>query len=374
MPYPPNRYLHPLKIGSLELANNLALAPMAGTTDATFRPICHELGAGLVVTELVSARGICYDTDLKRSWRYLEIVPEAEKPVAIQLFGADPDDFYRAILRIHQHPVLAQCDLIDINMGCPVPKVVRGGEGSALMKTPDVAARVIESSVRALQAVAGAGADISAAGSSQVKPVTVKFRKGWDAQFVNAVEYARVCESAGAAAMTVHARTRDQYYSGKADWDIITAVKAAVQVPVFGNGDISNPADARRLIDQTGADGLMVGRAALGNPWIFAELLADLSRAEAPSSSTTNLAPAPAPGSWHPPAPAEQAAMMRRHLRGLCQRLGEQTGVAEMRKQLAAYLRGTRQAAHWKNLAMQARTIAEVEIVLSGWLDFQIQD
>ena len=372
MTYTPNRYLHPLQIGSLELPNNLALAPMAGTTDATFRPICHELGAGLVVTELVSARGICYDTDLKRSWRYLEIVPEAEKPVAIQLFGADPDDFYRAILRIHQHPVLAQCDLIDINMGCPVPKVVRGGEGSALMKTPDIAARVIEASVRALQDLAGAGADISAAGSRQVKPVTVKFRKGWDAQSINAVEYAKVCESAGAAAMTVHARTRDQYYSGKADWDIIAAVKAAVQVPVYGNGDIASPADARRLIDQTGVDGLMVGRAALGNPWIFAELLADLSNPEAINSTIS--AHAPVTGSWQHPTPEAQAAMMRRHLLGLCQRLGEQTGVAEMRKQLAAYLRGTRQAAHWKNLAMQARTIAEVEIVLTGWLDFQTQD
>ncbi len=357
----PNRYLHPLKIGSLELPNNLALAPMAGTTDATYRPICHEMGAGLVVTELVSARGITYDTDLIRSWRFLEIVPETEKPVAIQLFGADPDDFYRAILRIHQHPILSQCDLIDINMGCPVPKVVRGGEGSALMKAPDSAARVIEASIRAVSDIAGAGADVSAAGSRQVKPITVKFRKGWDAESVNAVEFARICEQAGAAAVTVHARTRDQYYSGKADWEIIAAVKAAVGIPVYGNGDISSAASARQMIDQTGVDGLMVGRAALGNPWIFAELITGLS--DPARSDTTD---------YHKPTPQQQYDMMLRHLTGLTTRLGEPTAVAEMRKQLAAYLRGSRQAAHWKNLVMQAKSIVEVSAVLSDWLEAQV--
>ncbi|MDD2533463.1 MAG: tRNA dihydrouridine synthase DusB [Eubacteriales bacterium] len=353
-PSPANPYLHPLTIGHLEISNNLALAPMAGTTDATYRPICHGLGAGLVVTELVSARGITYDPDLKRSWRYLEITPEAEKPVAIQLFGADPDDFYRAILKIHENPILSQCDLIDINMGCPVPKVVRGGEGSALMKTPDIAARVIEASVRALATIAGAGADVSSAGSAAVKPLTVKFRKGWDAESVNAVEFAQICQNAGTAAITIHARTRDQFYSGKADWEIIAAVKAAVQIPVYGNGDLNNLGDARKMIDQTGVDGLMIGRAALGNPWIFDQLQTELGG-----------------GIWSPPSAAEKAAMMRRHVYGLSQHLGEFTGVTEMRKQLAAYLRGTRDAAHWKNLAMQAKTLADVETVLNDWLDFQ---
>lgn len=357
----PNRYLYPLKIGSLELPNNLALAPMAGTTDATYRPICRKMGAGLVVTELVSARGITYDTDLKRSWRFLEIVPEAEKPVAIQLFGADPDDFYRAILRIHQHPILAQCDLIDINMGCPVPKVVRGGEGSALMKTPDIAARVIEASVKAVTDLASAGADVSAAGSQQVKPITVKFRKGWDAESVNAVEFARICEQAGAAAVTVHARTRDQYYSGKADWEIIAAVKAAIQVPVYGNGDLNSAAAARLMIDQTGVDGLMIGRAALGNPWIFAELTAGLAD---PDQATDD----------HLPTPQQKYDMMLLHLTGLVSRLGEPTAVAEMRKQLAAYLRGSRQAAHWKNQVMLAQSMAEVQTVLNGWLLDQAPD
>lgn len=361
----PNPYLHPLKIGSVQLANNLALAPMAGTTDATFRPICHELGAGLVVTELVSARGICYDTDLRRSWRYLEIVPAAEKPVAIQLFGADPDDFARAILRIHEHPLLAQCDMIDLNMGCPVPKVVRGGEGSALMKDPPLAGRIIEAAVRALGQVAAAGADVSGAGSSSIKPVTVKFRKGWDGQQINAVEFAQVCEAAGAAAITVHARTRDQFYSGKADWEIIAAVKQVVAIPVYGNGDLSSPASARQMVDQTGVDGLMIGRAALGNPWIFQQLTAGL--AETSQSGIGFGTDQPGSNDWIPPTTEERAAMMIRHLRGLIERLGEHTGVAEMRKQLAAYLRGTHQAAHWKNLAMQARTAAEVEQILADW-------
>ncbi len=366
----PNPYLHPLKIGSLQLANNLALAPMAGTTDATFRPICHELGAGLVVTELVSARGICYDTDLHRSWRYLEIVPEAEKPVAIQLFGADPADFARAILRIHENRLLSQCDLIDLNMGCPVPKVVRGGEGSALMKDPGLAGRIIEASVRALEQVAAAGSDVANTSSRLVKPVTVKFRKGWDGQTVNAVEFARVCESAGAAAIAVHARTRDQFYSGSADWDIIAAVKQAVMIPVYGNGDINSPEAARRMIDQTGADGLMIGRAALGNPWIFQQLTIEL--AEHDLTGTMETAALASPGidsaGWTPPAADERAAMIHRHLHGLVDRVGEQTAVAEMRKQLAAYLRGSHQAAHWKNLFMQARTAAEVEQILADWV------
>jgi tRNA-dihydrouridine synthase B len=376
----PNPYLHPLKIGSVQLANNLALAPMAGTTDATFRPICHELGAGLVVTELVSARGICYDTDLRRSWRYLEIVPAAEKPVAIQLFGADPADFARAILRIHEHPVLAQCDMIDLNMGCPVPKVVRGGEGSALMKDPALAGRIIEAAVQALEQVANAGADVSGGGCCTVKPVTVKFRKGWDGQQINAVEFARVCETAGASAIAVHARTRDQFYSGRADWDIIAAVKQAVNIPVYGNGDLSGPESARRMIDQTGVDGLMVGRAALGNPWIFQQLATELAgyipvdgSANASESSSVainsgSLASAPEGlAHWLPPSTEDRAAMMLRHLSGLVSRLGEHTGVAEMRKQLAAYLRGTPQAAHWKNLVMQARSAAEVEQILGDW-------
>lgn len=347
--------IHPMRIGSLALANNLALAPMAGTSDTVYRAICREMGAGLVVTELVSARGICYDPELKRSWRYLEIMPEAERPVAIQLFGADPDDFYRAILRIHEHPVLQQCDLVDLNMGCPVPKVVRGGEGSALMKDPALAGRIIAASVRALAEIASAGADTgkgSGSGSSgQIKPLTVKFRKGWDDQSVNAPQFARLCQEAGAAAVTIHARTRDQFYSGKADWSIITAVKQAVTIPVYGNGDIVDAGSARQMLRETGVDGLMIGRAAQGNPWIFQAISAELSGLPGPR-----------------PTPEDRAAMMLRHLHGLVSRVGEQTAVPEMRSQLAYYLRGTPQAAHWKNIAMRAKTEAEVVAFLGEWL------
>ena len=354
--------IHPLDIGSLGVPNNLALAPMAGTSDTVYRAICREMGAGLVVTELVSARGICYDPDLKRSWRYLEITPEAERPVAIQLFGADPDDFYRAIRRIHEHPVLRQCDLIDLNMGCPVPKVVRGGEGSALMKDPPLAGRIIEASVRALAEVAAAGADtgpFSGSGSAAaIKPLTVKFRKGWDDQSVNAPEFARLCQEAGADAVTIHARTRDQFYSGKADWSIITAVKQAVTIPVYGNGDIIDAPSARRMLQETGVDGLMIGRAAQGNPWIFQEIAAELA-------GLPDLGRRPKSGK---PTPQARAAMIVRHLHGLVSRVGERTAVAEMRAQLAYYLRGTPQAAHWKNIALRAKTVAEVEAFLADWL------
>ncbi|NCA98901.1 MAG: tRNA dihydrouridine synthase DusB [Clostridia bacterium] len=358
----PESLIHPLAIGSLVVPNNLALAPMAGTSDTVYRAICREMGAGLVVTELVSARGICYDPALKRSWRYLEIMPEAERPVAIQLFGADPDDFYRAIQLIHQHPILRQCDLIDLNMGCPVPKVVRGGEGSALMKDPPLAGRIIEASVRALAEVAAAGADtgpFSGSGSAAaIKPLTVKFRKGWDDQSVNAPAFARLCQEAGAAAVTIHARTRDQFYSGKADWSIITAVKQAVTIPVYGNGDIINATSARQMLQETGVDGLMIGRAAQGNPWIFQEITAEL--ANLPKNG-----PRPFFGK---PTPQARAAMVLRHLRGLAVRVGERTAVAEMRAQLAYYLRGTPQAAQWKNIAMRAKTVVEVEAFLDEWL------
>ena len=354
--------IHPLAIGSLAVPNNLALAPMAGTSDAVYRAICREMGAGLVVTELVSARGICYDPDLKRSWRYLEITPEAERPVAIQLFGADPDDFYRAILRIHEHPVLRQCDLVDLNMGCPVPKVVRGGEGSALMKDPPLAGRIIEASVRALAEIAAAGADtgpFSGSGTAAVtKPLTVKFRKGWDDQSVNAPEFARLCQEAGAAAVTIHARTRDQFYSGKADWSIITAVKQAVTIPVYGNGDVVDAPSARRMLQQTGVDGLMIGRAAQGNPWIFQEITTELA-------GLPDLGRRPKSGK---PTPQARSAMIMRHLLGLSARVGERTAVAEMRAQLAYYLRGTPQAAHWKNIAMRAKSVVEVEAFLAEWL------
>ncbi len=353
--------LHPLWIGPVRLPVNLALAPMAGSTDVVFRTICREFGAGLVITELTSARGICYDPDLKRSWRYLEIDPDAESPVAIQLFGAEPDDFYRAIFRIHEHPVLRRCDLIDLNMGCPVAKVVRSGEGAALMKDPARAARIIEASVRALAEVAAAGGDTgpgSAAGSG-IKPLTVKFRKGWDEQSANAPEFARMCQETGASALTIHGRTRDQFYGGQADWSIIAAVRQAVSIPVFGNGDVCDAATARRMFKETGVDGIMIGRAAVGNPWIFQQLQEELSTSMSKSVRRTLLDTVPREAC---------AAVALRHLHGRVLRVGERAGVVEMRPQLAAYLRGTPGAAHWRERVMRAQTEQEVTMILQEWV------
>ncbi len=329
--------IHPVDIASVHLENNLALAPLAGTSDLAFRRICRRFGAGLTVTELVSARGISYDPKLKRNWRYLVIDP-AEKPVAIQLFGHDPDDFETALRRILLHPLLSQTSMIDLNMGCPVPKVVKGGEGAALMKTPDLAARIVERAV--------------SIASPMGKPVTVKFRKGWDDSQVNAVDFAKRCERAGAAALTIHGRTRAQLYSGRADWQIIRDVKAAVGVPVFGNGDIDSPQAARRMLLETGVDGLMIGRAAQGNPWIFSQILSSLTDdSDLPRTVT----------------PVDKAAVILEHLDSLIDLHGEAMAVREMRKQLAFYLKGTPHGATFKVLAMQAETRADVASVLSDW-------
>jgi len=333
--------IHPIQIGSVRLDNNLALAPMAGTSEMAYRRICRRFGAGLTVTELVSATGICHDKMFKRNWRYLVIDP-AEAPVAIQLFGGNPDDFQKAIARILEHPLLGQCSMIDLNMGCPVTKVVGRGEGAALMKTPDLAARIIEASVRAAEPFG--------------KPVTVKFRAGWNSEMINAAAFARVCEAAGAAALAIHGRTRAQMYSGTADWQVIGEVKSAVKIPVYGNGDIDSPSAARRLLSDTGVDGLMIGRAAMGNPWLFQWLTNALGD------------PSGAADAAHLLSPSEKVPVILEHLDGLIAAHGEAVAVREMRKHLVHYLRGTRQGSTLKSKAMTASTRAEIAAVLEEWL------
>jgi tRNA-dihydrouridine synthase B len=332
--------LHSLKIGSLSLDGNLALAPLSGTSDQAFRKICRMYGAGLTVTELVSARGISRDPALSRNWRYLAFDP-ADNPVAIQLFGADPDDFEKAIHIIGQHPILGQCSLIDLNMGCPVAKVVREGAGAALMRTPALAARII---IRAVQAAADFG-----------KPVTVKFRKGWDENSVNAADFARMCEEAGAAGLTIHGRTRRQMYAGRADWQIIGDVKAAVGIPVYGNGDVTSPETARSLLLTTGVDGVMIGRAARGCPWIFREIKAVLGGT-----------------AWEEPPVSEKTRAVLAHLDGLADLLGEQTACREMRKQLLYYFRGTPFGATLKNQATQVQSRVDIEFLLAEWARSQV--
>ncbi|MCK9251428.1 MAG: tRNA dihydrouridine synthase DusB [Clostridiales bacterium] len=325
-----NLLVRPLGIGTLSLPNNLALAPMAGTSDLAFRRICHRMGAGLTVTELVSARGMMHDPAMRRNWRYLAIDADAGA-MGIQLFGADPDDFAAAIWKILDHPILGHCSLIDINMGCPVRKVVSEGAGCALMQTPQLAARIAQKAVAAAQGL---------------KPVTVKCRSGWDDASVNAVLFARMLADCGVSAITVHARTRAQMYGGKADWSVLAAVKAAVSLPVYGNGDVTCWQDVDRMLRETGVDGVMIGRAAQGNPWLFRQI----HRQDGTG-----------------PGPEERRDIILEHLAQLAELLGEATAVREMRCHLGQYLRGTPGAARLRAAAMAVTRREDLENLLGEW-------
>ena len=290
----------PLQIGNVTLENNLILAPMAGVTDLPFRLLCKEKGAGLLCMEMVSAKAILYKN--KNTQALLEIDPR-EKPVSLQLFGSDPDIISQIAHEIEERPF----DILDINMGCPVPKIVNNGEGSALMKNPVLAGEIIEKTVKAIQ-----------------KPVTVKIRKGFDDEHVNAVEMARVAQESGAAAVAVHGRTREQYYSGKADWDIIRQVKEAVSIPVIGNGDLLTAEDVIAMKEQTGCDGFMIGRGAQGNPWIFEQILHYFRTGE----------------KLPKPSAEEVTDMILRHAKMMLEFKGEYTGIREIRKHAAWYTAG----------------------------------
>lgn len=328
---------HPICVGSRTLPGNLALAPMAGATDAVFRRICREQGASLVCTELVSARGIRHDPGLVRSWKYLEILP-GESPAAIQLFGADPTDFDYAIHAILEHPLLCGAFAIDINMGCPVPKVVSTGGGSALMRDLPLASRILRASVRAA--------------SSFGVPVTVKFRTGWDARTADTPAFARMAEDSGAAMLTVHARTRDMMYSGQADWSVVRAVKSAVGIPVFGNGDVRDAQSAVDMLLQTGADGAAIGRAALGDPWIFARASAAMKGLPVPPLPEVSV----------------RAAAALRELAERAVKYGEDRAVREMRKSFLWYLRGAPHSADLRRRAAEVSTVKEAADLMSGWV------
>ena len=304
-----------LRIGNTILENNVILAPMAGVTDLPFRLLCREQGAGCVVTEMVSAKAILYNN--RNTKELMQIHPQ-ERPAAIQLFGSDPDIMAQIAARIEDGPY----DFIDVNMGCPVPKVVNNGEGSALMKNPKQAEKVLSAMVKAVK-----------------KPVTVKFRKGFNDTSVNAVEFAKMAEGSGVAAVAVHGRTREQYYSGKADWDIIRQVKEAVKIPVIGNGDIFTPQDAGRMMEETGCDGIMVARGAKGNPWIFRRINHYLDTGEI------------LPG----PSIEEIQAMILRHGHMLAAYKGEQTAMREMRGHVAWYTKGMPHSAALRNEINQAK-------------------
>jgi len=317
---------------------------MAGTSDVTFRAISAGLGSALGVTELVTARGIRYDPSLFRCYRFLEIDTKRESAAAIQLFGYDPKDFAAAIPIVLEHPVLKEASFIDINMGCPVPKVVKTGAGSALMRTPELAEEIIRTAVKAAE--------------PYHVPVTVKFRKGWDENHVNAPDFAKRCIEAGAKMICVHARTRSQMYSGEADWHILSEVVKAVsdsKIPVLGNGDVKNGVDARRMLEETGVDGVLVGRAAQGNPWVFREIKAELMGVGGKSDFL--------------PSREEKVRMILFHARGLSEKIGQETAMKEMRAQFAYYLKGERNAAEYKNKLMRTSFFSEAEEILEAWLE-----
>lgn len=314
----------PLQIGNVTLENNLILAPMAGVTDLPFRLLCKEKGAGLLCMEMVSAKAILYKN--KNTQALLEIDPR-ENPVSLQLFGSDPDIISQIAHEIEDRPF----DILDINMGCPVPKIVNNGEGSALMKNPRLAGEIIEKTVKAVK-----------------KPVTVKIRKGFDEEHINAVEMAKIAEQSGAAAVAVHGRTREQFYLGKADWDIIRQVKEAVSIPVIGNGDLLTAEDVIAMKEQTGCDGFMIGRGAQGNPWIFEQILHYFKTGE----------------HLKKPSAEEVTDMILRHAKMMLDFKGEYIGIREIRKHAAWYTAGYPNSAKLRVAINAIESYAELEELL----------
>ncbi len=313
-----------LKIGNTELPGICILAPMAGVSDLPFRLLCREQGADLVCMEMVSAKAIAYHN--RNTEKLMQIDP-GEHPVSLQLFGSDPELMAEIAKEIEERPF----DILDINMGCPVPKIVGNGEGSALMREPALVERIVSSVSRAVK-----------------KPVTVKIRKGFDDDHVNAVEIARIAEASGAAAIAVHGRTREQYYSGTADWEIIRQVKEAVSIPVIGNGDVDSPQKAKAMLEETGCDGVMIGRAARGNPWIFRQIKEYLENGRLTD----------------PPSLAEIHEMMLRHARMQVEYKGDYTGIREMRKHISWYTAGLPHSARLRARINSVESLEEMEELL----------
>jgi nifR3 family TIM-barrel protein len=323
--------LQTLQIGNVILKNNLILGPMAGVTDLPFRLLCAEQGAGLLCMEMVSAKAILYNN---KNTKAMLTIDEREHPVSLQLFGSEPQIMGEIAGRLEAEGV--PFDLLDINMGCPVPKVVNNGEGSALMKNPLLAGRIIEAMAKATS-----------------RPVTVKIRKGFDDDHVNACEMAHIAQESGAAAVAVHGRTREQYYSGKADWSIIRQVKETVQIPVIGNGDILCAQDALRMREETGCDGIMIARGAQGNPWIFRQILQELETGQ-PSEK---------------PSFAEMAQMLLRHARMQIDFKGEYVGIREMRKHAAWYTSGYPGATRIRRSLSEVESYEQLQKLMEGFLN-----
>ncbi len=309
-----------MKIGNVEIRGKAALAPMAGVADRAFRELCVSFGASYVVGEMVSAKGVSFNSSRSKE---LMALSDDERPAAIQLFGSDPETVAEAARTAMEYSP----DIIDINMGCPAPKIVGSGSGSALMRDPKLCGRIVGAVSRAVPV-----------------PVTVKIRKGWDDRSVNAVDVAKICEQSGAAAITVHGRTREQFYSGEVDTDVIADVRKSVNIPVIANGDINSANDAAVMLEKTGCDMVMIGRGALGNPWIFMEINAWLSGA-------------------HPilkPTPSQRIAVILRHIKSMCDYKGEETAMREARKHVGWYMRGFQNAAALRREAGYLKTYDEL--------------
>lgn len=316
-----------MKIANVKLKNNIFLAPMAGVTDMPFRRLCAEQGCGMVYTEMISAKGYYYDDSKTKK---IGNIDDDQKPVAVQIFGSEP----LIMAKITEDLNDSEAVIVDINMGCPTPKITKNGEGSALMLNPKLVGQVVK-----------------AVSTTSVKPVTVKIRKGWDDENINAVEIAKIAEDNGAKAITVHGRTRAQFYSGNADWEIIRKVKEAVSIPVIGNGDILSGEDVEDIIRETGCDGVMIGRGAQGNPWIFREILYYL---ETKKNDNT-------------PTQIEKFNTISRHLKMLVDYKGHHTGVVEMRKHVAWYLKGMKNATPTKQKIFEATTMDDMMAILQDF-------
>jgi nifR3 family TIM-barrel protein len=319
-----------MQIGNVKLKNNVFLAPMAGVTDMAFRILCKRQECGLTYTEMVSAKGLHYKSD---NTAVLLEIAEEEKPAAAQVFGSDPEIVAEAARGAEANGAA----IIDINLGCPTPKIVKNGDGSALMKRPDLVRDIVRAAVKAVKV-----------------PVTVKTRKGWDDDSVNAVEIASIAAREGASAIAVHGRTREQFYSGMADWSIIKQVKSAVDIPVIGNGDIVKPQDAKRMLEETGCDAVMIGRGAQGNPWIFKRTIEYLSTGELPPEPTYE----------------QRVEAIMEHMDMVTELKGEGIGVKEMRQHAAWYLKGMPGSTRVKTEIFRLTTIAEVRAILTEYLEY----
>lgn len=319
-----------LKIGNIQLDTNVLLAPMAGVTDITYRTICKEMGAGLVYTEMVSAKGLYYkDVKTKRLMK----INEKNRPVSLQIFGSDPDIMaYVVDTYINER---TDIDIIDINMGCPTPKIVKNGDGSALMKSPKLAGEI----VRKIKKVA-------------TKPLTVKIRAGWDSKSINAPEFAKILETNGADMIAVHGRTREQFYTGKADYNIIKQVKDSVSVPVVGNGDIYEPEDAIKMLEETNCDGVMIGRGILGNPWLIKNTVKIFND----------------DFNFYVVTPEERIEMVKRHALMLTEELDEKIAILEMRKFAAWYMKGMKNSSDARGKINKITTAADLCNILDEYI------